>query len=76
MVKIEDIGDLPTAVKSPFSNAYGGLYMVIDKNDKHYLVMEDSHRDEYFGPLDSEQIKAFRLLAEVKVAEVDYTRGI
>ena len=54
--------------RSPFGNTYGSLNMVRQQDGKLYLRMEDCFDPDYFGPLNDEQVAAFKLLCQVPEA--------
>jgi hypothetical protein len=50
---------------SPFANTYGGLVLVVAEDGQHYLEMQDCFGPSYYGPLSTEQLAAFHVLADV-----------
>lgn len=57
-----------TIKESPFGNTYGGLSLALGDDGKKYLVMDDCFGPVYHGPLTDEQVAAFYLLCDVRLA--------
>ena len=57
---------LEQVMVSNFGNTYGGLELMKDKEGNHYLEMDDCFGPSLFGPLNDDQIAAFKLLAELE----------
>ena len=57
---------LELVMLSDFCNTYGGLDLMKDKDGNHYLEMDDCFCPALFGPLNDDQIAAFKLLAELE----------
>lgn len=52
---------------SPFSNTYGALKLFKGSDGQHYLEMDDCRGPTYWGPLSTEQVKAFHVLKEAPI---------
>jgi hypothetical protein len=48
--------------RSPFRNTYGSLLLVEGSDGNKYLAMQDCGEPDYFGPLTTEQVTAFKVL--------------